>query len=255
VLLFLSYRYKRHCDADFDKQHKANLIVLGSIVTYFVLYIYTMGATYVYKFSEYEAIRLASYQRYISIVFLCIVVVIVLTALSSWNDISNKQGTSALAILLAVLMTISPTANLYYFIDGRGAVNANITRVRYEAMTNQILNTCDGDDKIYVVSQKDAGLDFLILRFTVKPNFVVGATKFGPPINEGDSWTVMLTAEEWRTLLLEKNYDYVAVYFVDDYFLERYSSLFVNPEEIQNNTLFRVNRETGMLERCPAYDE
>ena len=49
------------------------LIVLFSVI----LYTYGLGATYVSNFTEYEAVRLASYSRYMNIAYLMIAIVIV----------------------------------------------------------------------------------------------------------------------------------------------------------------------------------
>ena len=58
-----------------------------------------------------------------------------------------------------------------------------------------------------------------------------------------------MTPEQWQELLLEQ-YDYVAIYKLNDYFLEHFGMLFGDPDTIAENTLYRVNRETGMLEIC-----
>lgn len=56
-------------------------------------------------------------------------------------------------------------------------------------------------------------------------------------------------ADEWHQTLLN-DYDYVALYLLDEYFINTYSKLFADPSEISNNTVYVVNKETGLLELC-----
>lgn len=69
----------------------------------------------------------------------------------------------------------------------------------------------------------------------------------GTPFYEGDIWTAMCSAEEWWEML-DGQYDYVALYHVNDYFVENYAELFRDPDEITDNRLFRVNRSAKCLE-------
>ena len=61
---------------------------------------------------------------------------------------------------------------------------------------------------------------------------------------------VDLSREQWKELLLE-DYDYVAVYRLNEEFIRRYGPLFENPGDIRENTLFRVDHQREMLVLCP----
>ena len=50
--------------------------------------------------------------------------------------------------------------------------------------------------------------------------------------------------------ILIEDYNYVALYKLNNYFYEHYSMLFENPSEISENTLYWVNKSTGQLEKC-----
>ena len=58
-----------------------------------------------------------------------------------------------------------------------------------------------------------------------------------------------MTPERWQEILLAQ-YDYVAIYKLNAYFVEHFGMLFADPDAISENTLYRVNRESGMLEVC-----
>ena len=68
----------------------------------------------------------------------------------------------------------------------------------------------------------------------------------GQPFYEGDIWTVEKTPKQWREEL-KSNVDYVAIYHLNEYFMENYSEVFEKPEEIRENGIYKVNKETGTL--------
>ncbi len=41
---------------------------------------------------------------------------------------------------------------------------------------------------------------------------------------------------------------YVALYKINNYFLQNFGGLFQDPAAIRENTVFRINKETGLLE-------
>ena len=59
------------------KERKVLKIILAVVFLQLVFYIYSLGATYVSNFSEYEAVRLASYQRYMNISYLVAAIVLI----------------------------------------------------------------------------------------------------------------------------------------------------------------------------------
>ena len=128
------------------------------------------------------------------------------------------------------------------------SVNA---RTPYEVLSREIRQKCDGDDRIYYISQESSGYDYWVSRFNARPNSFSEnfSWSIGEPFYDGDVWTKNMTADQWQAMLLE-GYDYVALYRINDYFLENYSHLFAQPEEIAVNTLYRVNCQTGLLEKC-----
>lgn len=62
----------------------------------------------------------------------------------------------------------------------------------------------------------------------------------------GDMYSVEKSPEEWMDELVE-NYDYVALYKLNDYFIQNYAEMFEG-EEIVSNALYRVNKQTQTLE-------
>ena len=63
-----------------------------------------------------------------------------------------------------------------------------------------------------------------------------------------NTWRMRMTADEWKAKLLS-DYDYVALFRLNEDFFNDYSDLFNNPEDIEEESLFYVNKRTGLLEK------
>lgn len=50
-------------------------------------------------------------------------------------------------------------------------------------------------------------------------------------------------AQQWTDVLIAEQYDYVYLRHVDEYFIENFSVLFENPEDIKDERLFQVIKE------------
>lgn len=211
---------------------------------------YTLGlcVIYMFKFSEYEATRLASMDRYLNIAFVGIWLAIGLMMIF-WAGKLRRQV--AMPVLLALLLLVTPVRTFLGFARGSYVSQSIQARAPYQQLHGQIQEICDGNDRIYFISQETTGFDYWVSRFNARPNGFNEnfSWSIGEAFYDGDLWTKKMTAEQWQSLLLEK-YDYVALYKVNDYFLENFSHLFRDPEEILVNRLYRVNRDTGLLELC-----
>jgi hypothetical protein len=121
-------------------------------------------------------------------------------------------------------------------------------RDSYTEICDKIMDCSTVESNIYVVQQESNGFDGLVIRYAVRPNYVAGAS-IGEPFYDGDVWTKELTVEEWIEDLCE-NYDFVALYKLNDYFYQEFSSAFADPDDIEENAVYAVNRETRLLEKC-----
>lgn len=251
LLLFLALLYIlwRVLSSHQPENRGSSAAVLGLSAGILVCYLVGLCVIYMFKFSQYEAVRLASMERYLNIAFLGVWMLILLL----WADYvcRIKCSGTGMCILLAVLILVSPTKLFGDFVRGDNIISSKSIRAPYEPLKNSIHQICDGDDRIYFVSQETTGFDFWVSRFNARPNsFNPGMTwSIGESFYDGDVWTLEMTPEQWKTTLLEQ-YDYVALYKINDYFREHFGVLFVQPEDITENALYRVNHQTGLLEKC-----
>ena len=225
--------------------------VLTLLILQALIYIYSLGATYISNFSEYEAVKLASFERYIGMTYLTLTIVIVL-----WG-IKIVQRKSAVmeclfGVVLVICTGISVPKDTISGLLKREYISSSIqTRSRYEVLNQKIHSIAGTDSAIYYISQENDGFDYWVARFdarpdTFSPNF---SWSIGKTTKQGDVWTQDISAADWREELL-KNYDYVALYKLNDYFYEHYSSLFKDRDKIKEDSLYKINRDTGLLELC-----
>ena len=244
-LLLIWLLYRKHQ----PDQGKRWGILLGIAALTVPAYTAGLCVIYMFKFSQYEAVRLASMDRYLNIAYLGVWLLILLL-LADWLCRCCKRREMKLVLLLALVLVV-PVEPFGDFMQGEYVQNSINARAPYEKLSKQIQQVCDGTDRIYYVSQESSGYDYWVSRFNARPNSFSEnfSWSIGEPFYEGDVWTKQVTSEQWQAQLLEQ-YDYVALYKINDYFQEHFASLFAQPDEIEENTLYRVNKESGLLEKC-----
>lgn len=226
---------------------KAAVLLLTAGQT--VAYLAGLCVMYMFKFTRYEALNLAAMDRYICVAFLCCWM-LVLFILVDYADRYLRLGrVQMLSCILAALLVI-PTRPVIGILLRNNVQSSAIARSQYTTLQTQLRKFCAAGDTVYLVSQGDGGMDLNALHFIARPvNISNKICNLGEPRNEGDIYTAALTAEEWQQELVER-YDYVAILALDPWFLETYGELFEDAAEITENSVYRVDRQTGMLSRC-----
>lgn len=212
--------------------------------------IYTVGLciTYMFKFGEYEGTRYASLYRYMNIAFLAewiVIVLLLLIALQRYVKV-QKLGCAA---ALSTMIIVSPMESVCDFIQRTAVKDSIDMRAQYAGITAEIESATEEDSIINLISQESTGLDSWVIHFIVRPRTVLGPCSIGEPFYEGDIWTAEMTKEEWQEYYLSIDADYVALYRINDYFIENYGALFEEPDEIEENKVYRVNKN-GLLQKC-----
>lgn len=212
------------------------LIILGAIG-----YAGLILLAYLSIFSEYEALRLASFNRYMSTY--AVGLLFVSLALLMNNLSTDKQKFEKFSLLLLFLFTIN--FNFYYFLNmtlfRTGSVElTEETRSAYKDFAKTTQKYLDKKDDLYFISTNDNGIDYYIAKYELSPikmnkNF---GWSIGKPYSKDDIWTVSKTKEEWKKELL-KDYEYVYLFDIDPQFIDAYGELFEN-SNIEDNQLYEV---------------
>lgn len=246
-LLVLAYKLFVFTNSEAGRGRKATIIIaIGQPV------IYTAGLCFIYafKFSQYEALNLASYERYMNVALLAAWLMALLILIPCVLKVF-KNSTLCCSAVIYILLLVTPMKPLVQFAGGAYINNAAGIRSTYQPLVTKIMDAADSDSNVYFISQETTGFDYWVVRYSIRPNEMndVFTWSIGEPFYEGNIWTASVSPEDWKDILIA-NYDYVALYKINDYFLENYSAVFEDPDSIRDNTLFKVNKETGLLEFC-----
>jgi len=219
-------------------------------ITIFVgaaIYTFSLLILYVFTYSEAEAIRLASYSRYIGTYLLGILVfLVVIICLKEEVDDTKSKLSFSTAILLSLFVITGVTPIFDITLWARSNINASlISRANYEPITKikQIVNP--KTDKVYFISINNNGYDYWVSCFDITPiktnqGFAVASWSLGKPYYDID-------ANKWGEEL-RREYTYVYIFKTNDSFNKNYGALFDGgSKSIQMNTLYYVNKSNGKI--------
>jgi hypothetical protein len=227
------------------------ILVVGSLSVVFVILI-----TYLFIFSEYEALNLASFGRYIMSYFIGIFFAYLLFILLEPEESLNQDRLSPFLEKTSTITKYFLILSLYLLLifNTIGSIKEHIIYSRASVHSTigarepfgKILEWSaympkEKGKEIYILTQGDNGYKKLVLIYNLIPtnmewkkDYSVSLTQYYPEL--GDPWTVIITPEDWATYLLE-NYKYVYIYNYDENFVNLYGKYF---DEIEEYALYEV---------------
>ena len=235
IFLLLSFLLYYFSDSTLRKQikHVSISLIIGSL-----LYQLSLLILYLFTYSEYEAVNLASYGRYTASFLLGMYFVLL-----SYYVIHTKK---TLWVFLATATILSAiTFNKLLDITLRApAICGGIQEFRdsYQGIEEAKKVLDPETDKVYFLSVYDYGFDFVIARFLFTPISVAQDIPWslGTTYDSADVWTQDISVEELETLLQEQK---VTFLYIHDYSLDfwaKYHLMFENPFNIKVNQLYQV---------------
>lgn len=197
-------------------------------------YVLFMLFGYLFMFSEYEAVRLASLSRYLN-TYLAGMAVFMLgwvAALAARRPL--KRIWPALAAAAALwLLCGNPAAVLGGFAKApQNAAAVAAAQNRYGAAAKAIAALGDEEGSrpypVYVVAMDDLGVTLLRMDYELAPAGWLPDhfSSIGPGYAEDDLMSKRLTAEEWAALLQNEGYAYVYLLEINEVFREEFGPLF-----------------------------
>lgn len=234
-------------------------LTIGKIAGMVVVLVYLAGMlmTYMFKFSTYEAPRLASYERYMGILFTMLLVYLfaIINETQEGTKGIRHNGKRAIIVLTALFVFLAPIGRVYHFFSGEYVQFGYNTRKPYMGITESALSSIEkAQAKIYFVAQEDSGFDFWVARYSMRPHLLDNggySWSLGPQFYEGDIWSQDISADKWREIIFTQ-YDYVLLYKVNDYFITSFSTLFESSASIKNGMLYAVDHDSGTLKLIEA---
>lgn len=196
---------------------------------------------YISVFSSYEALKLASFTRYMGTYALgaIYIALAIYVKIVSSNDKKIGNFTMLLLGLFMINFSFSTLLNLTIFAPSSSNNSKNV-RASYDEFSEKTSKYINKDDCLYFISTNDNGIDYYIARYELTPNKMNEnfAWSIGISYSEEDIWTVYKTSDTWRNELIE-DYNYVYLYDIDEQFINQFSTLFID-KNIQDNQLYQV---------------
>lgn len=228
------------------------LLIFGSLSSIFVILI-----TYLFIFSEYEALNLASFGRYILSYIIGIFFAFLLFLL-----LKPKKSSSVKIQRPFVKETINILKHLFLFmafflllfttsrsikeniIFARDSVHSSITTREYYG---RIINWSkyipeDKEGKLYVIAQADKGLIKLITIYNLIPTDMKWITDYSVSTEHyypEYPWTKIISPEDWEIYIM-RNYEFVYIFKHDENFINLYGQFF---DEVRDDSLYKVTTD------------
>jgi hypothetical protein len=235
------------------------LASVGTVTIGAVVYTYGLLVLYLFRFVEYEAVRLASYERYLGTYWAGVALFIALVAIwlvagSSSGQAANgakvkTEGITELVvagIVFVALFALSPVQKLAEFFSSPHAYSSQV-RAQFEPVLEQAKQAgIEAGDRVWIIAQHTAGFEYLVLRYELLTSEIVdSAWSIGSSSSNEDIWTSAKTAEQWSQDL--RGYDFVLVYKVSDSFVSEFGGLFKDPSDLSSSGVFAVDTSEELV--------
>lgn len=212
-------------------------------------FIIGMCITYMLNFSEFEAINLYSFERYLNMAYLSLAIPITYSfyhrIVKGYKTEDTNKPDKALVILLLLVIMMSPIKEIFVFL-GRGYIAQAMTaKTPYIEICKKIELETEPESKIVVVSQGDNQRDKLCIEYGVRPErWVYRGYSFGDETVAADSQDSMyrdeMSAKDWMKQLKSDKIDYIVLYRIDSYFLDTFKSCFETEAELIEGEIYRI---------------
>lgn len=215
------------------------------------IYTASLAVLYMFTFHESEAIRLASYNRYMNTYLLA--VICLFCSLFVYYAVDNQkleESTRPVTKMILVLMAFLLFFNVNAIPDAIRLVAQPSIRPGRAAVTISRISSLPLDyqtDTIYYICQNTLGHEHNIARYEITPIKINGeAWSIGQPYSDGDGSTISISCSEWLAVL-KTDYTYVYLESVDEQFIAQFGEAFEHIEQIQNHALYRVEASNGRV--------
>ena len=211
------------------------IIVLGVMLSLqTIVYIFFLGAIYISNFSDYEATTLASYERYIRMAILPLAIGVFWVALC-WLQTKKKLRIFAF-VPVALILVLCPIQATKNFVTREVVKITAAQREPYRQIQEAAEKEFKQNDRIFYLS--DSGENGLLMRFIIFPNGFAGSCQ-NPKEEIQDT--------QWIQDHIIDSCDYLVIDHIDGETAEKFRSLAETQEEIQNETVYKIDHQERIL--------
>ena len=207
-------------------------IVIFTMLSGWIIYAVGLLASYMYTFPEYEAPYLPSMQRYLNIYHLAFLTFFIFLLLRvDWKEKWNARFSGC---VLAGILCLSTWTDARNFLT-RKAVSNSVAQTdqTIQLLAEQMnqISQPTGTTSSVIRINCEADVWYIVFPYMILPKYnVVSTSSFGSkPLDENDTFTQILTSDEFLDYVLINQIKYIAIHNVSQDFVTTYQSLFNSP--------------------------
>ena len=190
-----------------------------------LIYLALQMLLYTFIFSDYEARRLASFERYASIPILALALEAIHCLLVALHN-RRSLGANLVACALPSLLLFA-TWGSAGFRNLRQSPQALTLRAQLQPLAARVASQVPPSGLVYIICQGSTGFEKHVLGYELCPRRVNSwGWALGEPRGPEDPWTTPHSQAQWLRILKNGGYDAVALIHTDTEFWERYGPLF-----------------------------
>lgn len=222
-----------------ENRLKKGVAVAGTIISSgaIIIYILSMFPLYISRFAPEEALNLASFDRYCGIMFLTGILAIF------WliRDRLCSSLTSLIIIILSIAClcsVIHSKKDLITYYTSRQSVRDSLDfRNQVNILAGKINDNCEEDANILLIVNDGQDIFRAILSTLDKPRTIDSSEEYFPCTFNDET---PITDSEFMEIL-EKKYDYVAIYDCNEVVEGCYSKIF--EDDLVDGGLYKLNED------------
>jgi len=216
------------------------------------VYIAGMGILYLFKYNYEEAIVLSAWNRYMDMIVAYGVFVFAAGCMLAMKE--KLMSSNAKIAVITLMLAIAPWSGVVDTMSGSEIESSQVSQHGWIVLANEMKTISESDGlgeeaSVYLVYADDSQ-PFLSMRYRLRPmkvndeSWALGQYNADPNQNEE-----ALTVDEMRQTLQAK-YDYLILCAGEEDFIKRYGILFENAHEIRPGRIYRIQKDTGLLQLC-----
>lgn len=230
---------------------------LKSIVLYLfagtIVYSIFMDICYWALFNEGTPIPAA--RRYFGSFLLLTIIVIIGVSVINYNENANNNKQQFLIWIAGIMLIMFiPSSNPYYANENNFPEYFRIWKQDQE-VGEVFRSFADKNEKCYFISYKDSTIapkyNYLTFYNAIAPVKAQGINSPWKPITEYhecyNTFAEIETKEEFAQNLINGGYNYIYLHDIDDYFIDKYGTLFKNENEITNGGIYKIEKKNGSI--------
>ncbi|MEO7192063.1 MAG: hypothetical protein ABI051_13500 [Vicinamibacterales bacterium] len=188
------------------------------------VYLFLLVLAYLSYFTEYEGVRLASFERYLGSFFLAWIGITLASAAGLLVDRASRRVAVAVSVTVALIASTT-VPSLARYLEAASQQKRDLllpSKIQSDWLADVVRRVAHPRDKVYFVKQADTGFGMYAFQFAVQPFETQDSCwSLGPAYNTDDVWTCDAALED-----KVRGYDILALAVADQKFWARFGALF-----------------------------